>query len=332
MNKWLYFSIAVFTCFCLCAPVALAESPWDVSGDPWKDDPFPPGQRGKWQDRRAKPWRGQNKVRWVAVRNGQIPSNAFEGGRADGQPLYICRTQYQNGTHVGKVVNRRCNIGWGGREIVVNHFQVLVERRRAHWVRTGQNLPRGAVLAGRSPSGDLYVCRVRHENGTHIGKLFNGRCNIGWGGKELSLDNYEVLSAPRARWLKAQSGGLPVGAVGGGNVDNTEMYVCRGYYKDGEHPGKTWQGRCNIGWGGQEVSLNDYDVLVQAGGLTWLPQDQVGNRRCVRGGHVGQENQCVCRANFRGGLHPGKTWRGRCNIGWGGQEFPVSTYDVLVTN
>ncbi len=332
MDKIMIVSLAVLACLCFSAPPAWAESPWDVSGTPWQDDPFPPAQASQRQSRPSRSWGGQNRVRWVRVQEGRIPAQALEGGRDKGQPIYVCRAQYQNGTHIGKVVNRRCNIGWGGREVVLNTFDVLVERRRARWVSSGQNLPRGAVLAGRSPAGDLYVCRGSYRDGTHIGKLFKGKCNIGWGGKEVTLDEYQVLSAPRARWLRAQSGQIPAGAVRGGNEGNAEMYVCRGYYKDGEHPGKTWRGHCNIGWGGQEIELNDYDVLVQQGGLTWLSQDQARNRRCVAGGQEGQETQCVCRADFRGGLHPGKTWRGRCNIGWGGQEFPVSTYEVLVTN
>jgi len=332
MSKVLVTAFAICACLVFSVSLSLAASPWDSNGGVRQQDPFSSSPSKPWQNRQAKPWRGKNSLRWVAVQNGRIPSNAVEGGQDKGQAIYICRAQYQDGIHIGKVVNRRCNVGWGGREAVLNDFQVLVGRIRSHWVRTGQRLPRGAVFAGRCPEGDLYVCRGTYKNGMHIGKFYKGKCNVGWGGKEVILDDFELLSAPGSRWLKAQPGQVPAGAVGGGNDNNAEMYVCRGYYKDGEHPGKLWRGRCNIGWGGQEVGLNDYDVLVQPGGLTWLPHDQLGNRRCVGGGQVGQETQCVCRANFRGGLHPGKTWRGRCNIGWGGQEFPLSTYEVLVAN
>lgn len=332
MSKALLVCLALLACLGLAAPAAWAETPWSVGGNPWWDDSLAQAQTSPWQGRTGQPSRGREGVRWVRVQEGRIPSNALEGGQDKGQTLYVCRAKYQNGTHVGKVLNRRCNIGWGGREIVLNDFEVLVQRKRVRWVQPGQMLPKGAVFAGRCPEGDLYVCRGRYRDGTQIGKLFKGKCNIGWGGKEVTLDNYQVLVAPEARWLKAQSGQIPSGAVGGGHESNTEMYVCRGYYKDGEHPGKLLKGRCNIGWGGQEIALTDYDVLVQPGGLSWLPQDQARNRRCVVGGQEGQEKQCVCRGDFRGGLHPGKVWKGRCNIGWGGQEFPLSTYEVLVTN
>ena len=319
MNKGTHITLVVLACLCWLCPAAWAESPWDVSGDPW-------------QGRPDSVLRNQDRIHWVRAHDGRIPDNAVEGGRDQGNTLYICRAGYQDGTHIGKVVNRKCNIGWGGREVVLDDFAVLVQGGRVRWVGPGQRLPRGAVFAGRCPDGDMYVCRGGYRGGTHLGKLFKGKCNIGYGGKEVVLDNYQVLIAPKARWMRAPSGQIPAGAIGGGHDGNAGMYVCRGYYKDGEHPGKTWKGRCNIGWGGREVELNNYDVLVQPGGLAWLPKDQAANRRCVRGGQEGMESQCVCRGGFRGGLHPGKTWRGNCNIGYGGKEYPLSNYEVLVAN
>jgi len=339
MKKALFILLAASVCIGIAAPAAWAESPWSsINENPWQDQPpqpAPPTSLRPWQGRPGPgggAGGGSSSYHWVAVREGRIPSHAMQGGQDKGVPIYICRASYENGTHVGKVVNRRCNIGWGGREVVLNDYAVLVERSGLRWVGHGQGNPRGAVLAGRVSGGDLYVCRGSHGGGTHIGKAFNGKCNIGWGGQEVALSDYQILVAPGSRWLRAQPGQIPAGAVGGGHINNTEMYVCRGYHKDGEHPGKTWQGRCNIGWGGQEVALSNYDVLVKPGGLAWLPADQARNRRCLRSGRVGQETQCVCRADFRGGVHPGKTWRGRCNIGWGGQEFPLNNYEVLVTD
>jgi len=332
MKRGMSILLALTVCLGFAAMPAWAESPWStVNESPWQKNAAPPPPPTL-----VKPWQGRPggaaPYSWVTVREGRIPASAVQGGQDQGAPIYICRAQYQNGIHAGKVVNRRCNFGWGGREVVLNDYQVLVERQGVRWVAQGQGVPRGAVLAGRVPGGDLYVCRASHGGGTHIGKLFNGKCNIGWGGQEVSLGVYQVLIAPGSRWLRVPPGQIPAGAVGGGLADNTEMYVCRGFYNDGQHPGKTWQGRCNIGWGGQEVALTHYDVLVKPNGLSWLPAGQAANRRCLTAGQAGQETQCVCRANFRGGVHPGKTWHGRCNIGWGGQEFPLGDYEVLVTD
>ena len=39
----------------------------------------------------------------------------------------------------------------------------------------------------------------------------------------------------------------------------------------------------------------------------------------------------VCRASYRGGMHPGKWIGGRCNIGYGGQEHGLAG-ELLVTH
>ena len=50
----------------------------------------------------------------------------------------------------------------------------------------------------------------------------------------------------------------------------------------------------------------------------------------------GRENGAplfICRAEFKGGVHPGKIRSdfGGCNIGWGGAEHTVSKYQTLVS-
>jgi len=39
----------------------------------------------------------------------------------------------------------------------------------------------------------------------------------------------------------------------------------------------------------------------------------------------------VCRANYNGGVHPGKVVAGNCNIGWGGNEIVLHSFEVLTT-
>ena len=65
------------------------------------------------------------------------------------------------------------------------------------WVdaRNGE-IPKRAVEAGKEKDGKrLYICRVVHKNGRHIGKIrseFKG-CNFPYGGKELNKPAYQVL-------------------------------------------------------------------------------------------------------------------------------------------
>jgi hypothetical protein len=57
---------------------------------------------------------------WVnAIQGDLVPRHAFVGGRQPAPPftLFVCRAQYRNGMHPGKLIDGRCNIGWGGREV-----------------------------------------------------------------------------------------------------------------------------------------------------------------------------------------------------------------------
>jgi hypothetical protein len=135
---------------------------------------------------------------WVNASNGTIPDGAWMGGREQGgEPLYICRAAYQGGVHPGKVRPglRGCNIGWGGAEITVNSYQVLMPAPslQLQW-HTAQES--SLLQVGREPNGaPLYVCHAAYEGGVHLGKVRPGLggCNIGWGGQEVTVRHYAVL-------------------------------------------------------------------------------------------------------------------------------------------
>lgn len=133
---------------------------------------------------------------------------------------------------------------------------------------SGGNVPVGAVTAGHEQNGDpLFVCRANYKGGVHPGKVRQafGACNIGWGGGEHKVSNYEVLTSESDQiWRAARGGHVPVGAVSAGNESNGDaLFVCRAKYNGGLHPGKVRQafGACNIGWGGGEHKVNSYEVL-----------------------------------------------------------------------
>lgn len=68
-------------------------------------------------------------ISWQPVTNGQNSSNAIQGGwEANGTQLPVCRAYRGNERHPGKVVNGRCNYGYGGREISSSMYDVLVEQ------------------------------------------------------------------------------------------------------------------------------------------------------------------------------------------------------------
>ena len=60
---------------------------------------------------------------------GPIPKNAIGlGVEGDGKMLYVCRAPYKGGWHPGKIRAgfKGCNIGYGGREVTVGTYDVLV--------------------------------------------------------------------------------------------------------------------------------------------------------------------------------------------------------------
>lgn len=125
------------------------------------------------------------------------------------------------------------------------------------------------VFAGQEGTRKMFVCRVKQSDGMHPGKFFDGYCNIGWGGKEISLTSgYEVLvnTQPQNAKFLTQTWVSPATAASatftGGSVGTTAMRVARASYNNSVHPGKEWAGKCYIGFGGQEVAVAPYEVLV----------------------------------------------------------------------
>lgn len=142
----------------------------------------------------------------------------------------------------------------------------LVQAVQAGWVSASDGqVPRESVVSGHEANGTtLYLCRARYKGGLHPGKLrpaFKG-CNIGWGGKEVTVRQYQTYVI----WQSASNGFVPPGAiVAGREQDGNKLYVCRANLNGGVHSGKVRKAfrACNIGWGGKEMKINPYEVLVR---------------------------------------------------------------------
>ena len=133
----------------------------------------------------------QGTISWVAY-NSPSASRAFLGGSEAGKGLAICRAVFQGGVHPGKVVNGKCNIGWGGREYTIAGYEVLVSNNaKLVWV-PGPSAVR-MVPGGQENGKSLFICQAAYQNGLHPGKVVNGKCNFGWGGSEIIMPNFKVL-------------------------------------------------------------------------------------------------------------------------------------------
>jgi hypothetical protein len=141
---------------------------------------------------------------WVSpAKPGEIPAGTVLGGREHppgSEDLYVCHAAFNNGVHPGKYRPGfgGCNVPWGGIEHTVQTYQLLTGD--VAWVSASDgSIPAGAIKGGQeaAPAAQaLYVCRANYSNGVHPGKTrpeFKG-CHISWGGKEINLLTYEVLT------------------------------------------------------------------------------------------------------------------------------------------
>lgn len=289
----------------------------------------------------------QQGVGWVSGRGATMPNGAVAGGKEPGRTLFICRAGHARGMHPGKVVAGKCNIGYGGREIVSTKFQVMVNRgARIAWVAPqGGRVPPNAFVAGKEPGRTLFVCRAPHRDGIHPGKVVAGKCNFGYGGREIVSTKYQVMvvakrpGAPPAAslpkgmgWALARGPKLPAGAVGGGHERGRPVFICRAPSRGGLLPGKLIGRRCIISTGGREVSAPKYQILVRAGqGVRWMPAPAVKDlRTAFPGGSGPRVMQHACSGRHGDGRHPGKLVNGVCYIAHGAKEVPLRQYNVLV--
>ncbi|MFO1074445.1 MAG: DUF3421 domain-containing protein [Geminicoccaceae bacterium] len=200
-----------------------------------------------------------------------------------------------------------------------------------------------AVAVGRESGLPLYPCRGLIQGGMQLGRLRGdfGGCHIGYGGREVEVASFEVLTS---RWQRATGWDLPAGATPAGTLldtsavggfTSTGLYVCRAVHEGGLHPGQAEARRkgCSFGFGGRIVVAQTYDMLENMPWTVWaaatpetVPED------AIVGGGEGGEPLLICRAADSTGLHPGKLRRSGkgCSIVSGGDELIVPRFEVLV--
>jgi hypothetical protein len=195
-----------------------------------------------------------------------------------------------------------------------------------------------ALVGGVDGDGTpLQICRANYNGGLHPGKTRAdwGSCDVSFGGGEYWLTNYETLVPA---WVTTSGGGIPQDSIPVGKESNgNPLFVCRANYGGGVQLGKLAQGYdgCFVPFGGSELHLPNYDVLVNPSRLplsaiavSGLPPGQA----LIGGKDSDGAAEYICLASYQGGLHPGKTRKDwpSCDISWGGGEYWVTTYEVLV--
>ncbi len=204
-----------------------------------------------------------------------------------------------------------------------------------------ERILRDAVAAGIEDSIPLYACRGSYEGGVHLGRVradFQG-CHIGYGGREVEVTPYEVLAAT---WVQEASGEAPADAPPAGADPAlavsvpfrvTPLVACRVAWHGGVQLGEVRQGGCAFGFGGQQVEVDGYEVLVTSPWMTWLAAVPLAlSGTAIIGGSEGGEPLYVCRAATAGGLHVGKIKRSAlgCSVVDGRREVVAERFELLM--
>ena len=136
---------------------------------------------------------------WISGEGGRTPPKAVvAGNNSTGQPLYVCRAQYEGGLHPGKLAGTspNCNVSHDGREYSISDYEVLVGDGY-NWVTVySGEIPFDALPGGKDQQGDiLYICRGDVNSKWQPGKMSRALdgCSIPHEGKELKAPWYEVL-------------------------------------------------------------------------------------------------------------------------------------------
>ncbi len=149
-----------------------------------------------------------------------------------------------------------------------------------------------------------------------------------------------VFSQNSPKWVSASNGSIPGGAFQGGFYQDglaprNSLYVARAAYRNGIHPGKIGSGfrGCNIGYGGMEIEIRSYEVLqAPSGYFEWIrASNGVIPPYAWQAGQEQGRSLYIARARYNNGVHPGKIRSDfkACNIGWGGTEIEIASYEVL---
>ncbi|KAL1508232.1 hypothetical protein AB1Y20_004349 [Prymnesium parvum] len=139
-----------------------------------------------------------HRLYWRPAEHGDVPDDALPVGKeAEGDPLFLARAAIEGGVHPGKLCRAlgSCRLGYGGTEHCAPRYAVLCCATARVPLplqpHDGVGTPAGALVGGWEADGTRLLAAVGTDpaGGRCPGKTragFSG-CNVGFGGKELTL-------------------------------------------------------------------------------------------------------------------------------------------------
>ncbi|XP_062131703.1 uncharacterized protein LOC133842565 [Drosophila sulfurigaster albostrigata] len=138
------------------------------------------------------------------------------------------------------------------------------------WIARNVNdpLPPFAIVAGYDSNRDpIYVARASHNGEVVPAKFIPNKklAFISWAGKEITKNDFEILTGHEHSWHPAKGGNVPPGALRTGHTaDGEPLYVGRASFAGSLTPGKVHpsKGCMYVSYGGGEQCLKEYEVLA----------------------------------------------------------------------
>ncbi len=220
--------------------------------------------------------------------------------------------------------------------------QVPIPSALESWVSIKSNpdpktLFRGGTAGfSQDPSTNtIYVCRGTYQGNVHPGKYLPPfkNCYIEFGGSEVILTDFEVLTNFSGFWVATSGGAIPKGAYAVGSESGQTMYSCRAYLQGGIEVGKTRAqfGACNISLNGAAYTPFKYEVLVNpwssSTGADVAAELKTWDRSPTRLAALIHLSR-----SYQGAVHLGKFRSGiGCAIGYSNQGVQINRFEVLTT-
>ena len=202
---------------------------------------------------------------------------------------------------------------------------------------SGGAVPSLAVAAGHDSDGDdIYIGRAEYEGDLLPAKVIpnKGKAYVSFGGSEVGLEDYEVLSGLYYEWAPSSHGEVPHGAVKcGRTADGEFLYAGRAHWEGSLTVGKVHpsHGCLYIPYGEEEVKLTEYEVLVQPDKWIDATADSLPEFALEGGRDADGDLIYVGRVFRDGDMLPAKVVPNKSGayVCWGGEEQKVEHFQVL---
>jgi hypothetical protein len=214
---------------------------------------------------------------WESASNGVVPTNSYPAGiDTDDSLLYPCRANYNGGLQVGKLKEGAgCYIGYGGNEILFKDYEVLQDD--LPMTINPDDFLDAFIVGGYEANQSFYLdlCVANYGNSLQPGKVVSsGSCHFSYGGREYGTSDFSLVEL-QDRALGSFLPGPAFDFVVGQDTNGQPLYACATYIPN-DNDGTLQLGKyrqdfagCHVGWGGQEVTGDNSQVIVDGVGIEY---------------------------------------------------------------